>query len=541
MTLTHTLILTATLAMYLAVSGQSAPRIYLNPSDQIHNWSPDRTYCEAECCQDVARRLEAKLNARGFEVKNSDGATMADSCNAANEWPADVFVSLHTNARGGSGWGTPHGTLTLYYQPRQGEPNQISIELAQRCMDKVVEKYTTHGVGHPFGVRADLPFLNFNLYVLRRTQMPGTLVEGLFHDNEADTAVLKTDEGRDAYAQGVYEAVCDYFGWNYYPDAPILHPVGPIANDADGLLAFVVRGPEGNALAIRQAGINGAWSTEWLDIKGSIVGEPAMALNSQGRLQVFARGVGDRVFHKVQASAGVNRWNGWYDLGGTASTDLSVAKTGDGRLVVLALGHDGNLRYRAQKSLTSGIQWDEWKDLGGLYVGKPAVSGDRIVARTVNDSLAWAVLGATEWQDIGGNVSGDPHIVDREDDPAIFCLGEDGRVLFVSLDGEWEDLGGSFVGNPAASVSTDGRLEVFAIDKSGEMCHNSQTPEGKWTGWQSLGGAFAGQPWIGRNLDGRIVVFAADKNGRTQYRVQREPAKSAIWDGWYPLGATQSK
>lgn len=41
---------------------------------------------------------------------------------------------------------------------------------------------------------------------------------------------------------------------------------------------------------------------------------------------------------------------------------------------------------------------------------------------------------------------------------------------------------------------------------------------------------------VGRNKDGRIELFARGKDGQVQYRVQREPAKSAVWDGWYPLG-----
>lgn len=541
------LIITLVLATCL-VRHAVAEKIYINPSDQIHNISPDQTYCEAVAMKDVAQKLAAKLSAGGFEVQNSDGGTMSQATTGANAWPADIFISLHSNARGGSGWGEPHGTLALYYQPRdESAPNPISIELAQRCMDKCVEKYITHGVGHAFGVRADLPFLNFNLYVLRKTEMPGTLVEGLFHDNEADTAALKTEEGRDAYAQGVYEAICDHFGKAYYPDAPILDPIGPVGNDADGLLALVICDEKGRVLCIRQTGLNAAWPGEWLDLEGSIECEPVIARNAQGRLQVFARSYGDRIWHKVQASKGIDRWNGWYDLGGHASGDPAAGIDGDGRLVVFAVGTDGYLRYSVQRSVNSAIQWGEWVDLGGPCVGIPAVSRDAdgqlvVACRTPENGLIVATQSGDEWT-VWNNrddvVAGNPiQVRDREDRMALFCLGPDGHVL-CRTETTWQDLGGSFVGGPVVGVSADGRLEVFARDHQGAVSHSFQESDGEWTGWQALSGDFAGGPMVARNRDGRIELFGRTNEGCVQYRVQREPAKSAIWDGWYALGGAQ--
>jgi len=275
MRLVRTMLLYAILSACL-VQTAGAEKIYINPSDQTGNWDPDHTYCEADNMQDVARRLEAKLLARGFEVKNSNGGTMSEATTAANEWPADIYVSIHSNAAGrSSNKELAHGTNTLFFQPRDGSPpDPLSVDLSIRCHAKVIEKMTTYGRNNDFGVTGDLPFLTYNLYVLRRTTMPGTLVEGLFHDNEEDVAVLKTEEGRDAYAQGVYEGICDHFGMSYYPDAPILEPAGPVANDSDGLLAFVSRTDKGNIQVCRQAGVNCAWAGEWTRSQRVLGGRP---------------------------------------------------------------------------------------------------------------------------------------------------------------------------------------------------------------------------------------------------------------------------
>ena len=552
-------------ALILIIAGPAgAIKIYLNPSDQIHNVSPDETYNEAVAMKIVAQLLAAKLSARGFEVQNSDGKTMADSCAAANAWPADIFISLHTNAAAGPGWGKAHGTNTLYYQSRDGSPpNPISIELATRCDEKCVEKYTTYGRGYNFRITADLPFLGYPLYVLRKTTMPGTLVEGLFHDNMEDTAVLKTEEGKDAYAQGVYEALCDHFGRTYYPDSPLLDSVGPVANNADGRLEIAFPGANKAMWVCRQTGGNGAWFGGWLDLKGSSTGNPATARSASGRLDVFYRGSGNRIWHKVQASPGGQVWNGWYDLGGRMDSDPVIGVNADGRLSIFAVGSDKHLKLKAQRSVSSSLAWDSWADLGGSAAGKPAVASAEdgrlaVFARDSAGVIKYAVQKSPnspaydKWQKLDGPMAGDPVAVkDGSGRIAVFACGMDSHVWYkvqtaansATWD-DWCDLGGTMVGSPGVSINTDGRLEVFARDIAGTVWHKSQDTSGSgiWSDWIALKGAFTSDPMVARNKDGRIEVFArGNGDGKIWRRVQREPGKSAIWDGWYPLGDDVSR
>ncbi len=539
-----------------------AIKIYLNPSDQTANFSPDNTYCEADNMQDVARRLAAKLAARGFEVKNSDGKTMSASCNEANAWPTDIFISLHSNAGSQTGWGKNHGTNTLYYQPRDGSPsNPISIELATRCDEKCVEKFTTYGRGHNFAITADRPFLGYNLYVLRRTDMPGTLVEGLFHDNMEDVAVLKTEEGRDAYAQAVYEALCDYFNWTYYPDAPPLTSSGPATNHADGRLAIAFPGKDGAMWVCSQTGGNGVWAGSWQNLKGSSVGTPVVIRGASGRLDIFSLGTGSHTWHKVQVSPGGDVWNGWYDLGGTMDSGPAVGINADGRLGVFA-AENKHLTLKVQRSPGS-LAWDNWLDLGGRAFGRPAVAANadgRLmvfctdskgaicyrVQRKPND----AVYGP--WYRFGGPAAGDPVVInDASGRIAVFTCGTDSHIRYriqkaansATWD-KWVDLGGAMVGIPAVSLNTDGRFEVFARDTSGTIWHKSQnSPDSKiWSHWTAFLGTFTSDAMVSRNKDGRIEVFArGNGDGKIWRRVQREPSKSATWDGWYPLGDDVSR
>ncbi len=542
-------------------SPAGAVKIYLNPSDQIHNTSPDETYNEAAAMKIVAQLLAAKLTARGFEVQNSDGGTMSEATTAAMAWPADIFISLHSNAGAGPGWGKAHGTNTLYYQNRDGSPpNPISIELATRADEKVVEKMTTYGRGYNFRITADLPFLGYPLYVLRKTDgIPGTLVEGLFHDNLEDTAVLKTDEGKDAYAQGVYEALCDHFGWNYYPDAPFLDLGGPAENNADGRMELIVPGVNGRLYRVWQTGGNGAWNAGWDDMAGKSVGAAAQARSSRGRLEVFILGAGGRVQHKFQSSPGATTWNGWYDLGGRMASDPVAGHLADGRLAVVALGTDKRVWLKTQRTLTSSLMWDNWVALEGKFASKPMVcagSDGRLVVFVVDAKGAvWCASqkSATTrafnaWHSLGGSVFGNPVAI--KDGPgrlAVFARGADGHVLSIGQQtpggkwGAWQDLGGAAVGNPAVSVTVDGLPVVFINNTEGIIHHSTPAADGKWSSWSALPGAVTGAPIAARNKDGRIEIFARSADGHMLNRVQREPGETAVWDGWYTLGDTESR
>ena len=93
---------------------------------------------------------------------------------AANDWPADIFVSLHCNASPGR---NARGTETLYYS----EQGRLLGEAVQK---KILSKVPTidRGCKERQG-----------LYVLRRTVMTTILVELAFIDNNDDLELLEND------------------------------------------------------------------------------------------------------------------------------------------------------------------------------------------------------------------------------------------------------------------------------------------------------------------------------------------------------------
>ena len=94
----------------------------------------------------------------------------------------------------------------------------------------------------------------------------------------------------------------------------------------------------------------------------------ALAMNSDGRLQAFVIGTNNQLYYKSQTGAGSSTWSsGWTSLGGGIKADTSpaVARNSDGRLQVFVVGTNNQLYYKTQSSPNSNTWSPAWTSLGG--------------------------------------------------------------------------------------------------------------------------------------------------------------------------------
>lgn len=164
-------------------------------------------YREQDLTYQIGVRLAALLNANGnFEARlsrntpteqlgTSNATSLAARVNAANSWGADYFISLHANAS--------------------------NITSASGCEGYV---YSTSSRAYPFsesickylalqtGLQNRGVFARPTLYVLRRTQMPATLIEMGFITNPRDAELMANSP--DLFARGIYNGIIAYFGLN---------------------------------------------------------------------------------------------------------------------------------------------------------------------------------------------------------------------------------------------------------------------------------------------------------------------------------------
>jgi pimeloyl-ACP methyl ester carboxylesterase len=85
----------------------------------------------------------------------------------------------------------------------------------------------------------------------------------------------------------------------------------------------------------------------WMAEEGSFASALSAELNSDGPLEVVARGEDGRVFQRVQ-TVPLGDWTPWKSLGGDTRGNPVLGRLANGRLAVLAISTEGNLRQRTQ-------------------------------------------------------------------------------------------------------------------------------------------------------------------------------------------------
>ena len=143
---------------------------------------------EQDVTYEVGRQLGQLLTATGnYEVLlsrnspdeilgTSNASSLAARTNAANEWGADWFISIHANASTNQ---TATGSEGYVY----------SLESPER------------------GV-----FARPSLYVLRKSAMPATLIELGFITTPAEAYLMETDPS--AFAKGMFNGIQKFFGFS---------------------------------------------------------------------------------------------------------------------------------------------------------------------------------------------------------------------------------------------------------------------------------------------------------------------------------------
>ena len=141
-------------------------------------------------------RFEVRLS-RNYPTQslgNSNAESLAIRVRLANTWPADYFLSIHSNAN-------PNPAINgteMYIYKRYTQSNWLADQLLKGVVQAVGTKDN--------GVR-----LNPSLYVLRKTRMPAVLAELGYLTNLSDVEKLRNNQY--GFAQGLYNGILEYFGF----------------------------------------------------------------------------------------------------------------------------------------------------------------------------------------------------------------------------------------------------------------------------------------------------------------------------------------
>lgn len=151
---------------------------------------------EFEFNRSVANLIRKKLEERGasiaFSHSDTEDVPLDRRVWKANNWKADLFLSIHANAYGDS-WNKANGIETFIHssQPKQAET--VAQAIQKRLIALTGRKNR--------GVKTA------NFYILRKTLMPAVLIEAGFMTNVEEAQLLQTDTYRELCAQAIIEAI----------------------------------------------------------------------------------------------------------------------------------------------------------------------------------------------------------------------------------------------------------------------------------------------------------------------------------------------
>lgn len=185
-----------------------AIKIYI---DQGHNpQSPNagaegNGLVEQDLTYEIGKRLATLLRSNGnFDVRlsrpteettlgTSNASSLRIRVDEANNFGADYFISLHTNASNNT---SASGSEALVYS----SPS-IASELGKDILawlNRLTGLRNRGIVNRP------------GLYVLRKTKMPAVLVEMGFISNPQDAALMNNSP--ELFAEGIYNGILQYTG-----------------------------------------------------------------------------------------------------------------------------------------------------------------------------------------------------------------------------------------------------------------------------------------------------------------------------------------
>lgn len=269
-----------------------------------------------------------------------------------------------------------------------------------------------------------------------------------------------------------------------------------------------------------------------------ITSRPSVVLN-ESRLWVFLRSARGRILYIRQDST-ESGWSDWRSIGGIVEggdpvVGNPVAVSSNNRILIFARGRDGDLLSKFQRS-PGADEWEGWTSWGGLLSGDPCPISDAaasrqllvyvrgldqqiwVKGRTVSPSanIAWTLLNCPG--DTGSLLSGSP----VPGPTFVAWRGIDGRYRIKEQISSTSGIPHSpcqveefaMAGDPVHYVHPNGRRDIFWRAPDGGLMHRFRSTSGSWTGPLRIAEGMLGQPIVNTSEDGRVeIIYRRGRSG----------------------------
>ncbi|MDN3239583.1 N-acetylmuramoyl-L-alanine amidase family protein [Glycomyces tritici] len=175
-------------------------KIFLDPGHGGHDpGAVGNGLREKDLTLDIAKRTRAILDDHGYQTRMSRTSDvhvdLPDRAAAANAWGAHVFLSIHINAGGGTGFESHR---------------EVNATDHTRRFNSTVHRRTIAWMRQTASI-TDRGTKETNYVVLTHANMSAVLTENLFIDNEANANLLRSPNFRQDIAIGHFYGVDTFF------------------------------------------------------------------------------------------------------------------------------------------------------------------------------------------------------------------------------------------------------------------------------------------------------------------------------------------
>ncbi len=265
------------------------------------------------------------------------------------------------------------------------------------------------------------------------------------------------------------------------------------------------------------------------------VGTPAVASWGNGRIDLFARGTDDALWHKWYDGT----WHGWENLGGYLTSDPAAVSWGPGEIHVVARGGDNRLWFQY---FHQAAGWSGWAPVPAspVVTAAPSISswgpGRLDIFGLATDGTIrsiWYQGGWGSWYSLGGYLTSAPAATSWGPGViSVFARGGDNAVwnrnFINNAWGNWASLGGSATSAPAVVSRGAWNLDVFVRSTDKAIWTTNFNGAG-WSGWSSRGGALSGGVGASRWSASVMHIFAFGVDDKLYSQA------CCGWGAWAPI------